>query len=99
MKTSKILFLIILIACVSFKSSNNDVTITETNYGLYKAVETGQVDNKKSATGKTKVAENMGFYETTANIPLKKGIRFGAEFIVNGKADQEVEIQVVWTYP
>jgi len=106
MKTNKIyssafLFLLFstIVSCVSNKLGEGEISITETNYGLYKAVATGQIDNEQSATGKTNVAHNIGFYETTTNIPLTKGIQFGAEFIVNGKANQEVELEVVWTYP
>ena len=94
-----ILLFLIVASCISSKDGSRKVSITETNYGLYKAVAKGQVDNEKSATGKTTISENMGFYETTTTVPLTKGIRFGVEFIVNGKADKSMEIEVVWTYP
>jgi hypothetical protein len=94
-----IFFLILLFSCGTVKNKKNDITLTEVNYGLYKGKNLYNRNNKKSPSGVDIVSKNNGFYEKTNKVPLKFGISFGSEFILNSSSNKIIKIETVWKYP
>lgn len=78
-----------------------DVTALEiVEFGLYRAQTTGHLPAPQAVNGRTQTITDADFYETTAKIPARTGIRFGTRFrIVGVPANRAVTLRSVWRIP
>lgn len=78
-----------------------DVTALEiVEFGLYRAQTTGHQPAPQAVSGRTQTITEADFYEITAKIPARTGIRFGTRFrILGAPANQAVTLRSVWRIP
>ncbi|MGE0425338.1 MAG: DUF3859 domain-containing protein [Reyranellaceae bacterium] len=78
-----------------------DVTALEVvDFGLYRARTIGHQDAPLAVNGQTKTIADIEFYQTTARVPARIGIRFGTRFrIVGTPPRQSVRLRSVWRIP
>ena len=78
-----------------------DVTTLEiVEFGLFRARTTGHTPAPQAVDERTNSLTDVVFYSTTAKVPGRLGIRFGASFrVVGTPASRTVTLRSVWHIP
>lgn len=73
--------------------------LKDTRFGRISAEKIGSYPNPNSPSGTFGIIDNLSFTEITDTIPAKLNVNFGAEFIMESKANIYVPLTVVWKFP